>query len=131
MENLENFEPIPTRFRDRLRLEFIDRYPKKYQRVAVVAAAVATSVLTALAVHQEITYEPTYEDRLDAEYTEFWDCLATEPSAASNYLRRAVRNDHTRQIDLQFAFPEYQLDPELQVLVDQCREEHPMPQPVN
>ncbi len=125
MENLENFEPIPIRYRDRLRLKFVDRYPKKYQRVAVVATVVAASALTPIAVHQELTYEPTYEDRLNDEYREFRDCLATEPSLANS--RRVISQDRLHQIDLQFAFPEYPLDAEFQTVVDQCREEHPMP----
>ena len=127
MENLENFEPTPMRLHDKLWLKFVDRYPRRYQRIAVATAAVSLSALTTYAVHHDLTREPSYAERLDAEYHEFQDCLATEPSAAQNYMRKAIKDDYAHQIDLQFAFPEYQLDPTLQELIDQCREEHPMP----
>lgn len=86
-----------------------------------VAALGALSVLAfAATVVHGIVRDPTHRERMIAEQESFDSCLyeALDPSQRV-------------EIKLDYAFPEYQLDFEIQALVDQCREEHPMPQPNN
>lgn len=88
-----------------------------YSVTALAALAITALLMTAV---QEVTHEPTYRDRLADAEADFTSCIQDHADF-----------DQQDELKISFAFPDYTLSPHTQHILDQCREEHPMPQPTN
>jgi len=123
---MEELEPYSKQLRmTRLQKLQMSRNDLKLEPLWVQAAYYSVTSMAVLAVAAAValgvydsTREPTLRERMDDTADAFEFCVDEHTSAQQK-----------ADLDLDFAFPEYQLDTEIQAIVDQCRTENPMPQP--
>ncbi len=86
--------------------------PRMWKRYFTAYAAVSILAVGAAVVYEEVTPD-SYQEKLERQYDKFLECASTQDL-----------ND----VKLRIAFPEHPVDEAVLARIDQCRQEHPMPQ---